>query len=199
MLVNTPSSEVPSLLRVKPGDPDSSYIIQKLEGRAAVGAQMPLGQAPLPQSTIDIIRQWISEGATAAAQTATAASTKPRTFVRVVAPIEGETLTRFAGDPLFAADGQLDINSLNAASIAVVRSGGDGSFDDGNEVAVQGARFEIRAAQPTVFAVVLPRTERIPDTYRLTLRATGPAAVLDLGGNAAPADLILQYSIEDLP
>jgi len=35
LLVGVPSTEVPSLLRVKPGDPDNSYIIQKLEGHAA--------------------------------------------------------------------------------------------------------------------------------------------------------------------
>jgi len=63
MLVNAPSVEVPSLRRVSPGNPDASYLIQKLEGHAAVGGQMPLGQAPLPQTTINIIRQWISNGA----------------------------------------------------------------------------------------------------------------------------------------
>src|SRR5689334_13236743 len=63
MLVNAPSVEVPSLRRVSPGNPDASYLIQKLEGHAAVGGQMPLGQAPLPQATINVIRQWISNGA----------------------------------------------------------------------------------------------------------------------------------------
>src|SRR5258707_5199478 len=43
LLVGVPSTEVPSLVRVKPGDPDNSYIIQKLENHAAVGAQMPDG------------------------------------------------------------------------------------------------------------------------------------------------------------
>src|SRR4029453_18798684 len=43
MLVNTPSDEVPSLNRVTPGDPDSSYLIQKLEGTADFGDRMPLG------------------------------------------------------------------------------------------------------------------------------------------------------------
>src|SRR6202040_1214173 len=42
-LVGVPSTEVPSLMRVQPGDPDNSYIIQKLEGHAAVGVQMPFG------------------------------------------------------------------------------------------------------------------------------------------------------------
>jgi hypothetical protein len=62
-LVGVPSVEQPSILRVSIGDPDGSYIIQKLEGHAATGAQMPFGGPPLPASTIAIIRQWISAGA----------------------------------------------------------------------------------------------------------------------------------------
>ena len=63
MLVGAASVEVPSLMRVAPGNPDASYIIQKLEGHAAVGGQMPLGGPYLPQATIDVIRQWITDGA----------------------------------------------------------------------------------------------------------------------------------------
>ncbi len=75
MLVGVPSNEVPSVLRVKPGDPDNSYIIQKLEGHAAVGARMPFGGPYLDDATIAVIRQWITNGAhqtTAAAQAASA-------------------------------------------------------------------------------------------------------------------------------
>jgi hypothetical protein len=76
LLVGVPSTEVPSLLRVKPGDPDNSYIIQKLEGHAAVGAQMPFGcpntQPCLTASTIAFIRQWITDGAPPAAAVAVA-------------------------------------------------------------------------------------------------------------------------------
>ena len=71
MIVNVPSQEQPSLLRIKPGDPDNSYLVQKIEGRAAVGAQMPDGcpatQPCLDQATIDRIRAWVSEGAPQAA------------------------------------------------------------------------------------------------------------------------------------
>jgi hypothetical protein len=63
MLVNTPSVEVPSLLRVKPGDPDNSYMIQKIEGHAAVGARMPFGGPYLDDATIATIRQWVTDGA----------------------------------------------------------------------------------------------------------------------------------------
>ena len=48
---------------VAAGNPDGSYLIQKLEGRASVGARMPLGGPYLDAATIGVIRQWISSGA----------------------------------------------------------------------------------------------------------------------------------------
>ena len=33
LLVGVPSDEVPGVMRVAPGDPDGSYVVQKLEGR----------------------------------------------------------------------------------------------------------------------------------------------------------------------
>jgi hypothetical protein len=63
-LVNVMSVEVPSLLRVEPFAPDDSYLICKLEACGVmVGQQMPLIGGPLDQSVIDVIRQWIMNGA----------------------------------------------------------------------------------------------------------------------------------------
>jgi hypothetical protein len=62
-LVGVPSLQVPELSRVEAGDPDNSYLIQKLEGTASEGAQMPFGGPPLDQTVIDDIRQWIADGA----------------------------------------------------------------------------------------------------------------------------------------
>ncbi|MGI9260556.1 MAG: hypothetical protein ACR2QR_00900, partial [Woeseiaceae bacterium] len=62
-LVGVASSEVPAVLRVAAGDPDNSYLVQKIEGTAAVGSRMPLGGAPLDPAVIADIRQWISDGA----------------------------------------------------------------------------------------------------------------------------------------
>jgi hypothetical protein len=63
-LVNAQSEGKPSAVRVVPGDPNASYLIHKLEGRFdIVGARMPLGDAPLAQADIDVIRTWISQGA----------------------------------------------------------------------------------------------------------------------------------------
>ena len=63
LLVGVASGEVPSLQRVKTGDPDNSYLVQKLEGRAAVGARMPFGGPYLDDATIGVIRTWIANGA----------------------------------------------------------------------------------------------------------------------------------------
>jgi hypothetical protein len=49
---------------VNPGDPESSYIVWKIEGRSGiVGARMPLGLAPLSDEQIAAIRGWIADGA----------------------------------------------------------------------------------------------------------------------------------------
>lgn len=62
-LVNVASIQVGSLNRVTPGDPDNSYLIHKLEGTQASGGRMPQGGPFLSQASIDMVRQWITDGA----------------------------------------------------------------------------------------------------------------------------------------
>jgi hypothetical protein len=63
-LVGVPSDDDPMILRVAPGAPEDSYLVQKIEGTAAQGQQMPPGgAAPLSQPEIDAIRLWITNGA----------------------------------------------------------------------------------------------------------------------------------------
>ena len=63
-LVNVASREQGALMRVKPGEPDNSYVIHKLEGAAGIsGARMPFGGPFLDQATIDVVRSWIASGA----------------------------------------------------------------------------------------------------------------------------------------
>ena len=45
-----------------PNDPDNS-LVQKIEGTAAVGARMPRGLPPLSTANINLIRQWVEQGA----------------------------------------------------------------------------------------------------------------------------------------
>jgi hypothetical protein len=63
-LVNVPVREKAGARRVIPGDPENSYLIQKLEGRASVGARMPLNSpAYLTDGQIRVIKRWIELGA----------------------------------------------------------------------------------------------------------------------------------------
>ena len=62
-LVNVSSTQNSVLNRIEPGDPDNSYLIQKLEGLASSGAQMPYGRAALSSDLIDLFRDWILAGA----------------------------------------------------------------------------------------------------------------------------------------
>jgi hypothetical protein len=53
-----------AVMLVAPTDPDDSYLIQKLDGAGGItGGRMPLNRAALPQSDIDLIRDWILDGA----------------------------------------------------------------------------------------------------------------------------------------
>ncbi len=60
-------SSVPSLKRVLPGFPDSSFLVHKIQGtQASVGGsglRMPITNCCLSQDQIDLIRSWITTGA----------------------------------------------------------------------------------------------------------------------------------------
>jgi hypothetical protein len=63
-LVNAPSVGKRGAIRVVPGDPDASYLVQKIEGAPGiVGVRMPLTPPYLTPGQIAIIRRWIELGA----------------------------------------------------------------------------------------------------------------------------------------
>jgi hypothetical protein len=62
-LVNVASLQVAGLNRVTPNDPANSYLIHKLEGTQTIGTRMPQGGPFLDQATIDMIKEWINDGA----------------------------------------------------------------------------------------------------------------------------------------
>ena len=65
-LVNVPSRQVSTMVRVKPGDPDQSYLWLKLEHRSLEGDGMPKGlfsSKKLSRADLDAIKAWIAAGA----------------------------------------------------------------------------------------------------------------------------------------
>ena len=63
-LVGIVSPRKAGAIRVIPGDPDNSYLIQKIEGTPGiVGGRMPFTGPFLSDGQIRIIRRWIETGA----------------------------------------------------------------------------------------------------------------------------------------
>jgi hypothetical protein len=64
-IVNVPSRQQPGLMLVRPGDPDHSYLIHKMEGREGIsGRKMPFSGPPhLTPGQILVVRRWIETGA----------------------------------------------------------------------------------------------------------------------------------------
>jgi len=61
--VNVASLEQSTLVRIRPYDPDNSYLVRKIEGDPTItGARMPFG-GQLTQTQIDQIRAWAAAGA----------------------------------------------------------------------------------------------------------------------------------------
>ncbi|MFA7439915.1 MAG: hypothetical protein WCZ66_02990 [Sphingomonadaceae bacterium] len=59
----------PKFVHVRPGKPDESYLMMKLEGThlkaGGAGMRMPMGMPPLDAGVLTKFRTWIAEGAKA--------------------------------------------------------------------------------------------------------------------------------------
>jgi hypothetical protein len=66
-LVNRPASQSPSILEVRPGAPDQSYLMLKLLGTVgasgSVSTRMPLNREAVDDVRIAAVRAWIERGA----------------------------------------------------------------------------------------------------------------------------------------
>ena len=180
LLVGIASSQVPGLLRVDPGDPDNSYLIQKLEGTAAVGARMPLGGIALSQADINVVRQWISDGALAMPAPPPAAPIR----LTSLSLIPGSSLDTLPVSVIAMFDRELDASSVDATTFIIERSGGDGTFGDGNEVAITAASIAVNPANPMTAIFDLTGVAAENDTYRVRLLGAGGATIRDLDANA---------------
>jgi hypothetical protein len=185
LLVGVPSTEVPALLRVKPGDPDNSYIIQKLEGHAAVGAQMPFGcpstQPCLTTSTIAFIRQWITDGAQpAAAATVHAAA---RLAVTSIVPDDVEPVSESPPQIMMAFNHDLDVTQIDSRSMHIEKIVPGESSASTLVSEVVPARVSVSSANLRVL-MVWPSRPLVSGHYRLVIAAGAPTQVSDMTGNA---------------
>jgi len=191
LLVGVPSNEEPGVLRVQPGVPDSSYIVLKLEGSSAiVGAQMPFGGPPLPQSTIDVIRQWISDGA---ANTPVAGATAAARFTVVASFPEDQAVVAPAVARIVVAfSHELDASLINDTTVHLERLGTDAP------AAAAPISMRLAAGNPRAL-LIIPRGALAAGRYRLTLRGSGGGALADVNARALGIDYVSEFIVGITP
>ncbi len=176
-LVGVPSRQDGSLLRVAPGNPDASYLVHKLEGRASEGARMPLGGPPIPAETIAFVRQWIADGAAPDAP----ADGGPPVIVSLD-PAPGSVLS---GPPAAITIGfstDIDASTVHGETLLLERSGGDGLFGDGNDVALVPVSVALSAGNPRLAIADFTGADAVEDSYRLSVRGSGPNVIQSVEG-----------------
>jgi methionine-rich copper-binding protein CopC len=215
LLVGVASTEVPSFERVKPSDPDSSYIILKLQDSAGiVGSQMPLGETPLPQATIDVIRQWITNGAppaTAAATSSVNAMAKiqalanntlsPPFSVTQTSPLDAAVVETPVHHIVVAFNHEVDASLVNYTTLTVERVDTESVIDaaTGMTKATHLPAYTALAEGNPHVIVITPVAPLLPGTYRVTVRGSGGGALADLGAQALGGDYSFTFNVDASP
>lgn len=205
-LVGVRSVENASTFRVNPGAPDTSYLIHKLEGTASTGAQMPLGGPPVPQATIDFVRQWISDGALDAKNAA--ATTAPK--VLSLQPGPDTVIAMLPAQITVAFDQAIDASTAHTNTFELSRSGGDGVFGNGNDLFVKPSSIEVSSLNSQLVILELNGLAQAEDRYRLVVRGAGASIVLGNSGieldgeysghfpsgdNLAGGDFVVEFAV----
>jgi hypothetical protein len=173
MLVNVASAEVPAALRVNPGNPNASYIVQKIEGTAAVGVRMPANGPPyLPQDRIDLVRRWIAAGAPMTS------APPDRLLVSSTIPAVAE----------IAAPGLAKLTVIFNANVDSSRVSTDTfALRDGSDQPVALAAVSVPAGRQNV--VELTTAQALPaGSYQLAVRGDGPAPLAGESGHVLDGD-----------
>jgi hypothetical protein len=184
MLVGIQSSQDAGFMRVQPGNPDNSYLIQKLEGTASGGVPMPPSGA-LPQADIDTIRQWITNGAIDD-RTPSSAPIK----VSSLSPLPLTVLAAAPAQITAGFDRDLDTSTVNLNTFIVTASGGDGTFNDGNETQIVSPLISVPAANQRTGIFDLTGVVMADDVYQVTLSGTAASLIMDLDGNALDGEYV---------
>ncbi|MDX1455427.1 MAG: hypothetical protein R3217_08240 [Gammaproteobacteria bacterium] len=179
MTVNVASSQVPSLDRIEPGDPDNSYLIQKIEGTAASGERMPRGGPFLSDDVVNAMRQWVTDGAQ---NNKFQPSDKPATFMAAWPPAASE-LSASPQAMILLSEAELDATTVDAFSVQLFRM----NSDAGQLEAVSGVEVQLTSLQPTVLK--LQTAEPLSDgDYLIRLAGQGDYALKDRRGYLIDGD-----------
>ena len=180
MLVGIASDQDGNIQRVNPGNPDVSYLIQKLEGTAGGGVQMPPNNA-IAQAEIDVVRQWILDGAV---DDGAQASNPIR--VSSISPASNAPLTAAPAQIIAGFDRDVDPSTVNEFTFLLTASGGDGTFGEVNDVPINvgAAAITVPGANPASAMMDLGAVVLADDTYQISLLGDGASVIMDFDANA---------------
>ena len=186
-LINVPSTEEPTLDRVKPGDPTNSYLVIHLQ-KEGDGA---------PASDIPFVIQWIQDGALPGSSAMTMSS---EFDVAAVQPNPGDTLHASPPRIVIGFTQELDIGSLNPAAVRLERIT---EADDGQSGTLV---IPVSVAIPSHNAralLVTPGSTLPPGQYQVVLDMDSSAVVRSQSGallDAAAAEvgerLVTKFTVE---
>lgn len=213
-LVGVPSVEVPTFDRVKSGDPDSSYIILKLENSPLItGAQMPLMETPLTPAVIAVIRQWITNGAPPAS-TSTPSSVNamqkiqqlannasPAAFsVTQTSPLNGAMMEPPVNYMIVAFNHEVDASLVNYTNLTIeqVVPGTANEPDTAAQMAPIPAYAALADGNPNAI-IITPVAPLLPGAYRVTVRGSGGGALADLNAQALGGDYSFTFNVDASP
>jgi len=167
-------------------------MVHKIEGLPGItGGQMPLGETPLPQATIDAIRQWITNGAPNAP--AAAAMAAPVFAVQTTAPLDKATVRAPVTQVLVTFTQEVDASLVNDTTVMLER------IDSGSPAAggtkTMPAITRLAPMNPAVL-LITPGTQLEPGAYRVTVRGTGGGALANMDAATLGADTSFEFTVE---
>lgn len=202
LLVGVPSNEASSLQRVQAGNPDNSYLIRKLEGAAGiVGGRMPLNGPYLQQSTIDVIRQWIANGAAQSVATSQSVRTQsfaPSLSLTVSSPPDRSIVSGPVPQIVLAFSGELDASLVNAENIWLERTDvlAKAAEVDAATTARLPATLSLAAGNPAS-VILRPQSPLESGAYRVMLRGSGGGVLADIGGATLSGDSFIDFVVTE--
>jgi methionine-rich copper-binding protein CopC len=200
-LVSVPSAEQPAVMRVAPGNPANSYIIRKLQGTAGIsGGQMPLGGPYLPQSTIDVISQWITAGAPkpVAAMSLDASVKAVQHFnVATTSPASGSIVSMAVPQIVVAFNGDIDSTLLNNTTVTLTRTDAAPSMQALQSMQAMAPLVPVTTTVPAgnpSAILITPRTTLSNGTYRVTLLGS----LANMNAQALGTDYSFTFTVDVL-
>lgn len=187
-LVDVPSTEEPTLDRVKPGDPTDSYLVIHMQKEEGDGA---------PASDIPFVVQWIQEGALPG-NSALAMSSEFKVFA--VQPNPGDTRDVAPSRIVIGFTQELDSGGLGPATVRLERidkaEGGTLLMPVSVSIPAHNARA----------LLVTPVTSLSPGQYQVVLNMNSSVAIRSLSGvplDAAAPEIgelrVTQFSVAAHP